>query len=40
MFSVKKFGARKARLLAIRARRAGVRNMLPAVLDPAFKGKW
>jgi hypothetical protein len=27
MFSVRKFGARKARLLAIRARRAGLRSM-------------
>jgi hypothetical protein len=29
-FSVKRYGARKAKLLAIRARRAGVRNMQPA----------
>jgi hypothetical protein len=29
-FSAKKFGARKAKKLAIRARRAGVRNMQPA----------
>jgi hypothetical protein len=29
-FSVREYGARKAKLLAIRARRAGVRNMQPA----------
>jgi hypothetical protein len=29
-FSVAKFGARKAKLLAVRARRAGVRSMKPA----------
>jgi len=39
MFSVKKFGAGKARLLAIRARRSGVRSMLPAVPDRALKGE-
>ena len=38
-FSAKKFGARKAKLLAIRARRAGVRNMQPARLPSPAKQK-
>ena len=45
-FSVREYGARKAKLLAIRARRAGVRNMQPAAAGPArrrparaFKGE-
>ncbi len=35
MFSVRKYGARKAKLRAIRARRAGVRSMQPAATGPA-----
>ena len=36
-FSQKKFGARKAKLLAIRARRAGVRSMQPARLPASAR---
>jgi hypothetical protein len=46
VFSVRRYGSRKAKMLAIRARRAGLRSMQPAAtgsetrhLDRAFKGE-